>query len=267
MKLRWDVDDNTLVEAKLGSFGRSKLTVNGKGIPGKLSLRKKNEIRFAMSDGRLSTVSVKPQFGTQPIVELRVDDRLMVETGKEPIKCSSCKAVVNPNDLYCEACGKSLPPPETYSRLKHVKQATGAITTLSVLFFIFGILMFFVTKSQDAALLAKLDGMDPAANFPKAINGVTYTVAALRERVVYEPWGALIVNFILAAIMGGLAFWGKRSPLPAVLVATATYLVVNVTNAILDPMTIGQGIYLKIFIIVFLVRGIKAALALRTENA
>jgi len=191
----------------------------------------------------------------------------MVETGKEPVKCTSCKAIVNPNDLYCEACGKSLPPPETYLKHKHVKQATGAITSLAVLFFIFGMVMFFATKSQNAVLLVKLNGMDPAANFPAVINGVTYTVAALRERILFEPWGALLVNMILAAIMGGLAFWGKRAPLPAVLVATATYLVVIVGNAILEPATIGQGIYVKIIIIAFLVRGIKAALALHAENA
>ena len=99
------------------------------------------------------------------------------------------------------------------------------------------------------------------------MNGVTYTAAALRDRIEWESWSVLLVNLLLAAIMAGLALWGRRSPLPAVLVATATYSVVIVTGAILDPTTIGQDMYLKIIMIMFLVRGIKGALASRTANA
>jgi hypothetical protein len=75
------------------------------------------------------------------------------------------------------------------------------------------------------------------------------------------------VNFILAAVMGALSLWARRSPLPAVLIATATYVVVIVANAIADPATLGQGWIVKIIVIAFLFKGIKAALALRTANA
>lgn len=84
---------------------------------------------------------------------------------------------------------------------------------------------------------------------------------------MWELWGVLVVNLILAVVMLGLAIWGKREPLVAVLVATATYVVIIVTNAIIDPITIGQGLLLKIAIIALLVKGIKAGLALRTSNA
>ena len=77
----------------------------------------------------------------------------------------------------------------------------------------------------------------------------------------------LIVNLIIAAIMLALALWGRRSPLPAVLIATATYAVVIAYAAIGDPATLGQGLLMKIIIIAFLIRGIKAALALRTAGA
>ena len=99
------------------------------------------------------------------------------------------------------------------------------------------------------------------------VSGVTYTVAELRQRLNWEPWGVLITNGVLAAVMASLAVWGKRAPLPAVLVATATYAVVMVTNAISDPASIGQGIFIKIVVIAIFVRGIKAALALREAKA
>ena len=61
----------------------------------------------------------------------------------------------------------------------------------------------------------------------------------LRARLEWEPTGVLAVNLILAAIMAALAWWGRRAPLAAVLVATAVYVVVIVFNAIADPATIG----------------------------
>jgi len=49
-----------------------------------------------------------------------------------------------------------------------------------------------------------------------------------------EPWGALIVNLILAAINAALALWHGRSPCrrPD---RSATYVVVIAANAISDP--------------------------------
>ena len=47
--------------------------------------------------------------------------------------------------------------------------------------------------------------------------------------------------FMRGCPLAGLAIWGKRAPLQAVLVALATYVVVIVTNAMLDPKTIAQG--------------------------
>jgi hypothetical protein len=64
--------------------------------------------------------------------------------------------------------------------------------------------------------------------------------------------------------MAGLYFWGRRSPLPAVLVAAGTYLAVQVVSAIVDPATIGQGIVLKILIVAMLYRGIKAGFQQRS---
>src|SRR5690349_8657029 len=98
------------------------------------------------------------------------------------------------------------------------------------------------------------------------INGVSYTTAELRKRVVWEQRGVLIVNLILCAIMLVLGWWSRSKPLPAILIATAIYVAVQVISAIMDPTTIMQGFIMKAVIIAILVRGIKGALSARTEN-
>jgi hypothetical protein len=261
------VDDATTVKARFGAFGRKVVTVNGTEVHNSRKAGPKGEIPFSLPDGRPAAISLKKQFIGTPALDLKVDGHLMVESGKTPIKCASCAAVAKPYDRFCGHCGQAMPTPQDYLHQKHVKEATSAIRVLAVLFVLFGVGMFFITKGNADPALARLAGMDPASLFPTPIEGHTYTIGELQKKLAWEPWGALIVNLILAAVMLVLSLWARRSALPAVLIATATYAVVIVANAIADPATIGQGLLVKIIIIAFLVKGIKAGLALRTANA
>ncbi|MGH8707730.1 MAG: zinc ribbon domain-containing protein [Burkholderiales bacterium] len=260
----WEIDGASVVEAKFGAFGGKLVKLNGQEVHNGRKIEK-GQIPFALPDGRRAAISVKSQLVGGPEIDLRVDGKLVVETGKEPIKCPACGTVAKPYDRFCGKCGNAMPSAEHYQAQRHVKHATGAIKILSALFLISGILMYFVTKGQADATLAQLQGAEAGATYE--VQGRTYTVEQLRETLQWEPKGVLIVNLVLAAIMVALAWWGRRAPLAAVLVATAAYAVVIVTNAIADPATLGQGIILKIIIIAFLVKGIKAALALRASNA
>ena len=266
MKYTWEVDSANVVEANFGAFGKKVITVNGREAHKNRESGSKNLIPFELPDGRQAVISIDRQFVGKPNIDLRTDGRVMLASGKNPIKCIACGATTKPYDRFCEKCGHAMPSAEERTHQKRVKDATGAIGGLAILFVIFGTIMFFVTKSQSAVALLKLQSMSPDSIIPTPINGVTYTVGALRHQILWETWSVLIVNLVLAAVMTGLYIWGKRAPLAAVLVATATYLVVIVTNAIIDPKTIGQGIYLKIIIVALLVKGIRSALALRTEN-
>jgi hypothetical protein len=169
MKLKWEVDDSTAVEATLGGFGKKGVFVNGTEIPGKLSLHKKNEFLFDLPGERHAAIAIKPQFASAPAIELRVDGQLMVPTEKKPALCSACGTVVKPNDRFCGNCGQTRPPAENYLHQRHLKEATTAIWTLAVLFCLFGIVMFFITQSQANDALAKLDGMSPDALLPNAM--------------------------------------------------------------------------------------------------
>jgi hypothetical protein len=261
----WEVDEANTVKARFGGFGKKVVTVNGNEVYNSRKLGPRGEIPFSLPDGRGAAISVKSSFIGQPAIDLRVVGNLIVETGKKPIKCASCGTVAKPYDRFCASCGKAMPTAQDYSNRKHVKSATGAITVLAVLFLLGGIALFFVTKGQAEPTLAKLEGLDPGAIYP--FGGQAYTVEELHKKLTWEARGVLIVNLILASIMLVLSLWGRRSPLPAVLIATATYAVVIVASAIADPATLGQGLLMKIIIIAFLVKGIKAALALRSTSA
>lgn len=257
----WEIDEANRVEAKVGPF-RKFVKLNGREIhKGKI----KAEIPFALPDGRNAALSLKRQFIGAPEIDLRVDGNLVVETGKEPIRCGDCGKRAKPYDRFCGKCGKKMPGAEHYAAQKNVKHATGAIKALAILFILFGFAMYLISKGQADATLLQLQSADPGSTYD--IRGKTYSLEELRAALVWEPRSVLIVNLVLAAIMGVLAVWGEYAPLGAVVVATATYGVVIVAGAISDPATLAQGIVVKIIIIAFLVKGIKAALALRSLNA
>ena len=267
MDRKWEVDEANAVTAHFGAFGKKVIAVNGKEAYNSRKMTRKGEIDFALPDGRGAVLSIKPEFVGRPTIHLRVAGKLVVETPKKPITCGSCGAVAKPYDGFCAKCGKPLPTAEDYELRGNVTAATSAIKALAILFVLGGLLMFAVTRSQNDAALVKLSAMQDEATYPTPIQGRSYTVGELRKQIEWEPWGVLIVNLILAAIMLALALWARRSPLPAVLIATATYLVLIVGNAIGDPRTLAQGWIIKIIVIAFLIKGIKAALALRSARA
>jgi hypothetical protein len=265
MKVKWEVDKDNVVELDIRPFGKSVLCLNGAEIPHQLTYRRKTETSFAIPGGKNAIVSITPQFGSASRIDLRVDGQLVVPTEKVPPKCLKCGAILRPYDRFCGECGQQAPTPESYFHRRQVREATNSIWLLAGLFLVGGIIMFFLERSQAADVMAKLQNLDPSTQL-KPIGGVTYTVAELRSRLGSEPWNVLIVNAVLAAIMAGLALWGRVAPLAAVMVAAATYAAVIVVGAIINPLSLTQGVYLKIITILLLFRGVRSALALRTQN-
>jgi hypothetical protein len=123
--------------------------------------------------------------------------------------------------------------------------------------------MYFIAQGTAETALNNLRGLDAAMTYPQEVQGQTVTVGRLREMVESEPRQLLLLNIFLAGLMGGLWLWAKKSVLPAMLVALAVFATVHVASAMMDPKTIVQGIYIKIFAIVVLTRGVRAALAAR----
>src|SRR5258705_11597632 len=87
MKVKWEVDDGTTVEAEIRRFGKHQLIVNGTNIPSQIS---KRPFPFELPGGRHASISLQPQFMAATIVKLTVDDQLMIPTGSAAVTCQSC---------------------------------------------------------------------------------------------------------------------------------------------------------------------------------
>lgn len=196
---------------------------------------------------------------------------------KVSILCSACNGAIVVGDKFCEKCGAKVTAEQEAAlrerlehssgdmaeHMKHVRAARQTIMVLAVMFVLGGVVMFFIAQNTAETALNNLRGLDASMTFPEQVQGQTVTVGRLREMVEAEPRQLLFLNIFLAALMGGLWLWAKKSVLPAMLVALAVFATVHVASAMMDPKTIVQGIYIKIFAIVALTRGVRAALSAR----
>ncbi len=267
MDITWEVDANTTVVAHYGLFTKNSIKVNGRSVIDKFTLRKNRVYDFTLPGDRQASIKVSRPFVGRPDIALRVDDQLVSPLGKYPIKCRACQTTANSYDRFCTQCGKPMPTAEERANKGVVAEATKTISVLAGLFLLFGIVTHFMAQSKLAPALARLQSMDPDSIYPTPINGTSYKVAELMAELNWEIRGTLIVNVILAVVMVILAVWSRRAPLPAILVAMATYIVMLVASAIHDPATLFQGVIIKIIVIGYLLRGIKAAMVLRAANA
>lgn len=192
------------------------------------------------------------------------------------VPCGACGKAVRGGDEFCEACGAKVGgelKAALRARLeashggfadhgKKVKSAQSTIAVLSVLFVIGGVVFFFITQAQADKALVQLSGAGDAEPLAETIAGAS-TVGELRAALAREPYQVLGLNLFLAAVMLGLWFWSKRALLPAIISAFGIYIAVIVTSALYDPKTLAQGIFVKIFVIAALARGIQSALAAR----
>jgi hypothetical protein len=262
-KIEWRVDSGTHIVVRNPLFSRRKVELNGERVDGEWESKR---FAFSLADGRSAEINLKADaFSRQ--TELTIEGKVIPDTRFVPkdLRCPACKAEIQLLDEYCSKCGHALGAPERFMYQGSVQGATSAIRLLAALFAIFGIIMYFVMSDQTEAALRNLAQFDDH-DVLQPIDGVTYTAAELRTRVVWEHRGTLIVNLMLSAMMLVLAWWSRFKPLPAILIATAIYAAVQVVGAIIDPKTLMQGIIIKAVVIAVLVKGIKGALSLRAEN-
>ena len=71
--------------------------------------------------------------------------------------------------------------------------------------------------------------------------------------------GYLIAAFLVPAIFLPLAYWSKKKPFEALLSALIIYVTIIVADAVVSPVTLVRGIIVKVIIVGFLFRGVKAA--------
>jgi hypothetical protein len=263
-KIEWRVDGGTYIVLRHPLFARRKVELNGQPVQGEWI---SNRFYFALADGRAAEIELKAS-SMSGETRLFVDKQVIPDVRCLPkdLRCPSCQAEIQLLDDYCAKCGNALGAPDRFlSNRTSIQGATSAIRILAALFVISGVIMFFLSRGEAEAALTSLSQFQDNEVL-QPIDGVTYTAGELRRQVVWELWGALIVNLLLSATMLVLAWWSKRKPLPAILVTAAIYAAVLVISAIVDPTTIVKGIVVKAVIITVLARGIKGALAARTDS-
>jgi hypothetical protein len=260
--IEWRVDTGTQIQLRKVPLLKRTVTLNGQPVDGEWRSKR---FAFTLPDGRSADITLKADTLSRT-TELSIDGKLIPDVRYVPkdLLCPSCQAGIQLLDEFCARCGHSLGTPARFLHRQSVQSATNAIWLLAVMYAVFGVIMFFIMRDVTQTALANLapfedhEILDP-------IDGVTYTAGELRAQVVWEHRGLLIVNLILAAIMVVLAWWSRQRALPAILIATAIFVVVQVAGAMIDPKTLLQGLIVKAIVIAVLVRGIKGALAAADE--
>jgi hypothetical protein len=261
-KIEWRVDAGTQIVMRSLPLLRRKVELNGQRVDGEWRSKR---FAFTLPDGRSADITLKADTLSRT-TELSLDGKLIPDIRYVPkdLRCPACKTEVQLLDEYCAKCGHSLGTPARFMHRHSVQGATSAIWFLAAVFVIFGIVAFYLMRDEAQTALDNLAQFEDSEVLDP-IDGVTYTAGELRAQVVWEHRGLLVVNLILAAIMVVLAWWSKRRALPAILIATAVFVVVQVAGAIADPKTLMQGIVVKAIVIAVLVRGIKGALSAANE--
>ncbi|MFC0517859.1 zinc ribbon domain-containing protein [Mucilaginibacter angelicae] len=155
-------------------------------------------------------------------------------------KCAHCNTDVKPEDTFCTQCGYPVKGTEAeqnkfiserqveeidmFTYNKTLKQAGTSLYYLAGVFIISGLIYFFMHKDEA------------------------------------EVVAVVITNLIMAAIFLVLGAYSKKKPLACIISGLSLYVIVQVLNAIIDPISIAQGIIIKIVIIGYMIRGIKSAM-------
>jgi len=262
--LTWPVDDQHQIEMKYGFFGKKQVLLNGEAIPFEKTGKGKNTLTFGLGDGRSAEITIAPWGLFRVDREMKVEGVPILSAAQlANVGCTQCGAKFKAGDKFCEKCGTTLPNAQNRMKMARLKEAGRAIGYLAAMFLVFGFVMFLVAESQTSTELDKIASYPDNAQVNKLINGKQYTFGELRQEIKGEPYDALILNLVLAAIMFGLWRYSRKSPLVAIITALAVYGSVIVLNAIVDPKSIVQGIIVKIIVIGILIRGIRMALELR----
>ena len=155
-------------------------------------------------------------------------------------RCAACYNFVLDNDVFCNSCGYPLQGTELEQKTfiaeknnreieleahnKAIKTAAGALYWVAGIFVVSGIILYAINAEA---------------------NGGTVGLA---------------INIVLAFIFFALALFSKSKPVVSLIIGLALYGLVILLNAIADPLTIVQGIIVKIFVVVYLVRGLRSAM-------
>jgi hypothetical protein len=156
------------------------------------------------------------------------------------MQCAHCKNVVDHTDSFCEHCGYPV---------KGTDEAKSAFQ--------------FQANSKQMQLQDTSSSIRKATNSLYVVAGVFVVYAIVLYYVSPDTNSSLdllLTNFALGIIFLLLGWWSTRKPVAALISGLSLFVALQVLNMIIDPTTIIKGIILKVFVIIYLIRGLQAAL-------
>ncbi len=144
--------------------------------------------------------------------------------------CPRCRTNNHGTAAFCESCGKSL---------ESLREADDAIEQM------------LLKEARKGA-------------WALGIVAVLQAVGAL----IMDPGNWVLWGLVL--VFAALAAWATRQPLVASAVGLGVFVLLHVTEAVVEPASIYKGIIMKVVVVVLLVGAIKSALrhrAFRLERA
>jgi hypothetical protein len=175
-----------------------------------------------------------------------------------PIACPHCAASNRDALNFCESCGKALPDPNArgprivsekefatsaVGRELQVEQLHRKARTVSTTLYVVAVLQFLAAA---------------------VVFGLSVTMRANADADAKRAMLVLsITTGVLGAIFLGLGIWSRRSPLGAAIVGLVLFVSFIAADAVMNPLSLLQGIVVKAIIIIALIRATQAGLKYR----
>lgn len=156
-----------------------------------------------------------------------------------PKNCSHCKLEMQWEQKYCNECGYPEGGTQQEQSGFHARQ---------------------VLKNRGKAEASSR--IKKGRNILFIVAGISF-LSGVYYYFKLDDSSVLIVNTVLSLCYLLLGFWSQKKPLVALMLGLLVYLTTLVLTGLIEPETIYKGILLKIFILVYMFKGINSALQLR----
>lgn len=100
----------------------------------------------------------------------------------------------------------------------------------------------------------------------QAVGGIVYFAINSRRGSQVNAEVVLGVMLALSAIFFGLWIWAKKAPFAALLTTLIVFVTFHLLDAVIDPISLVQGIVIKIVILAGLVTALKKAYIAKRER-
>jgi hypothetical protein len=166
------------------------------------------------------------------------------------VPCPMCQRTIRVGDDFCTGCGRPVHEEDRVTLQsqvqgqegkRKVRVATRAIGLAASLVVLSGAIQFVLQQGEAPILLARLHDAP----------------LALRLRIEGEPYRELLAHLGVAALLGGLCLWARRSPLGASAAALGLIVAVSIAPVFIDPAALADGIVLEVVLVALLATAVK----------